>query len=154
MTRFVEATPLHADVMAEIHGRAFAEPWGTAAMARLLTMPAAKGWIAMVEENASEPAGAILIQMAGGEAEIITLGVRPEFRRRGIGRALVGRAADWAREQGAENLFLEVAVDNPSAETLYRAFGFAEAGRRPNYYDRGAGQRVDALILRLPLDIH
>ena len=57
-----------------------------------------------------------------------------------------------AARGGAETLFLEVAVDNTAAIALYRAAGFASAGTRKGYYDRGAAGRVDALVLRLDLN--
>ena len=84
-------------------------------------------------------------------AEILTLAVAPAARRRGIGAALVRAAAGLAAQGGADNLFLEVAQDNPAAQALYRSLGFAEAGRRAGYYARAEG-RIDALVMRLDLN--
>ena len=50
----------------------------------------------------------------------------------------------------AGEIFLEVAADNAPGQALYRGFGFAEVGRRRDYYERNIG-RVDALVLRLAL---
>ena len=45
-------------------------------------------------------------------------------------------------------LWLEVAVDNAAAVALYEKAGFETTGRRPRYYARPSGERVDALLMR------
>ncbi|WP_262423258.1 GNAT family N-acetyltransferase [Brevundimonas denitrificans] len=88
---------------------------------------------------------------AADEAEIVTLAVRPEARRRGLGGRLLDRVLDRARDQGVARLFLEVAHDNDAALALYASRGFEQAGGRPAYYARPDGVRADALILALNL---
>ena len=92
------------------------------------------------------------MQLAGDEAEVITLAVRPSARRRGLARALTTRAVARAASAGATRVFLEVAEDNAAARALYEALGFGEVGSRPRYYARRDGSRVDALLLALNLD--
>jgi ribosomal-protein-alanine N-acetyltransferase len=53
-----------------------------------------------------------------------------------------------ARGRGAGPVFLEVSAANAAALALYRAAGFAEAGRRPGYYRTPEGAALDALVLR------
>jgi ribosomal-protein-alanine acetyltransferase len=65
------------------------------------------------------------------ECEILNLAVSPDFRRLGIGRALVISLLESLR--GA--IFLEVRVSNPVAIGLYKSLGFQEVGRRPEYYE-------------------
>ncbi len=43
-------------------------------------------------------------------------------------------------------------MDNGSAVSLYESLGFSRAGLRRGYYDRGAGVREDALVMRLDLN--
>ncbi len=81
-----------------------------------------------------------------GEAELLTLAVAPQARRRGLGGRLVTRFLYQARLRGAQSAFLEVAADNGPALALYQRAGFTQTGRRPRYY-HGAGGPVDALIL-------
>lgn len=95
--------------------------------------------------------GFILLRLAGGEAEILTLAVAPEGRRRGAGRALLRGALKAAEQGGATAMFLEVADDNAAAVALYRSEGFVEAGRRRGYYARPGGAAADALVLRRAL---
>ena len=82
---------------------------------------------------------------------MLTIGVAAWARRRGVGDALMAAALGVARQMGAGEAFLEVDVDNVAAITLYERLGFARAGLRKAYYDRGAAGRTDALVLRLDL---
>jgi ribosomal-protein-alanine N-acetyltransferase len=91
------------------------------------------------------PEGFILFRLAGGEADLLTLAVHPDSRRRGLGRRLLEGGLAEARERGAEKVFLEVAADNEAAIALYLSAGFTEAARRPRYYPGGR----DALVLAL-----
>ncbi len=82
-----------------------------------------------------------------GEAELLSLGVWPKARGRGLGMALLHRVISEARLREAEVLLLEVAANNRIAIDLYRRCGFAAVGRRRDYYS--AGQ--DAILLGLKL---
>jgi len=68
------------------------------------------------------------------EAHISTIAVRPEYRGRGIGEALLVGALAHAQKAGAVEASLEVRVSNAAAQNLYRKYGFEEVGRRKNYY--------------------
>ena len=129
--------------LAALHASAFPTPWDAEAFADLL------GQASVFAETGDD--GFILIRVVADEAEILTLAVRPEARRRGVGGRLVDTAAARAAGLGAGRLFLEVAEDNRPARALYAAAGFVEAGRRRGYYPTAAGGRTDALILALNL---
>ena len=81
------------------------------------------------------------------QADIQTIAVAESARRHGLGRVLMLRMIDLARERGATELFLEVRADNPAAKTLYDSLGFEEIAVRPGYY----GGVVDAMIMRLSI---
>lgn len=55
------------------------------------------------------------------------LSVRPEYRARGIGRALLRAVADEARRIGCCRVTLEVQAENVPARRLYEQEGFAHA---------------------------
>lgn len=54
--------------------------------------------------------------------------VAPRARRRGVGRALVRAAEEWARGQGCTELASDTAVDNETSAAAHRALGFEEVG--------------------------
>ena len=132
--------------LAVLHARCFTipRPWSAAEFAGFLTDPLA---FLLVEGDA----GFLLGRAAAGEAELLTLAIAPEARRRGLGQRLGGRFLYQARLRGAANAFLEVAADNAPAQALYDRAGFAPAGRRRGYYAGPDGRVQDALVLRREL---
>lgn len=63
--------------------------------------------------------------------------VAEEYRRGGIGKALLNALLDNARERGAEKVFLEVRVSNSAAMLLYLSCGFKGVHARTRYYSDG-----------------
>lgn len=88
------------------------------------------------------------VMIISDSAEILTVGVLPSARRRGIARQLLDGLLAEARRRGAVEAFLEVRVDNEAAQLLYSREGFVQVGLRPGYYDGG---RVDAVVMRREL---
>lgn len=152
MTTPTPATAADLPAMASAHAQAFDTPWDEATLAGMLGGAGAYAFIAHSEDHGEgDPAGMVLCRAIGGEAEVLTLAVPPWARRRGIGVALMLAAMDEARARAADAMFLEVDVDNAPAVTLYERLGFARAGLRKAYYDRGVQGRADALVMRLDL---
>jgi ribosomal-protein-alanine acetyltransferase len=138
------------DRLVPLHAACFEEAWDLEALATLLAMPGAFALIATIESG--EIAGFIMIRGAADEAEIISFGVHPGSRRRGIARRLLATAIEVTARRGQRQLFLEVAADNHAARELYLSEGFADVGRRPNYYHRADGS-VAALVMRRDITI-
>lgn len=131
--------------LASLHGACFPEdPWDAEALDRILALHGGFGFLAWETDM---PIGFALARDLGAECEILTLGVLPACRRRGVGRALLCTILDRARRQSIPSIVLEVAADNAAARRLYNANGFVAIGRRPRYYRRGE-ETVDALLLR------
>lgn len=63
----------------------------------------------------------------GPVGSIQNVGVVPQFRGRGLGRALVRQALLGFREVGLERAFLEVTAENAGAVKLYRELGFRKS---------------------------
>ena len=78
------------------------------------------------------------------EAWINNVGVRRDFQRRGVGRALVDDLHAQAARVGARQILLEVAADNEPAQRLYASYGFEVIGRRRGYYQPS---NTDALVM-------
>ena len=72
--------------------------------------------------------------------------VAKSHRRRGIGRALLAQAAEWAQGTGVSKLELHVFPHNEAAIRLYEAFGFRREGYREGHYRRD-GDLVDAVLM-------
>jgi len=64
---------------------------------------------------------------------IANVAVQPEYRNRGIGRALTPAAMQHARQRRADETWLHVREDNPTAIHLYRSMGFVELARRTTW---------------------
>lgn len=142
----VAATVFHADVMATLHAACFPEEgWDRVAIAGLLGDSAVDGLLLCGPED--DPVGFALVRTAADEAEILTIGIRPDVRGRGLGRRLIAAACEAAARRGALRLFLEVSECNGPALSMYRRAGFEPVGRRRHYYGVG----VDALVLRLTI---
>ena len=80
-------------------------------------------------------------------ADIHTLTVVADHRRKGIGRELLKRLIDWARVKKAPAIMLEMRLGNDAARPLYESFGFIEISRRENYYGPG----LTAVVMRKEL---
>jgi putative acetyltransferase len=68
------------------------------------------------------------------------------WRRRGVGRALMLGAEEWAREVGIRKLELHVLPYNEAAIGLYESLGYEREGVRRNHYRRGA-ELIDAVLM-------
>jgi ribosomal-protein-alanine N-acetyltransferase len=79
---------------------------------------------------------------------LLSLAVRQEKRRKGIGRQLIEALIEILKKQGCRELVLEVRVSNYSAKVFYQKQGFREIRRSSKYYDNGE----DALIMELNLE--
>lgn len=77
--------------------------------------------------------------------------VAATHRRRGIGRALLDQAADWARDAGVRKLELHVFPWNEPAVHLYESFGFEREGYRKEHYARG-DDVVDAILMAFVIE--
>lgn len=88
------------------------------------------------EENGKVVGNASLVPFKHNKQRIYLIAnvaVHPDFRRRGIARALTQRALQHAREKDVNNIWLHVRDDNPGAIELYAKLGFSERARRTSW---------------------
>lgn len=129
------ATPGDIAAMAAIEARAHQHPWSEAQLAAELTLPQARVSVTRLD---GVMAGYLVAWLVAGELQILNLCVSPEYRRRGVARALL---LDALRDR--QSATLEVRRGNVEALALYRAQGFAQVGVRQRYYHDGE----DAVLL-------
>ncbi len=134
--------------LAQIHAQCFDTPWSEGVFADLLIKPHHRTY---VYERDGEIKSFVVMAVVAGEGEILTLATDPEFQNQGLAYGLMQQVIQSLKDEGADSLFLEVAVDNVHALKLYTACGFSKAGRRKAYYARVEGPPVDAYTLRLAL---
>ena len=126
----------------EIDALSLPRPWSAAIWRGELSSPYG---LYLVIEDRGEVFGQIGVRHVLGELHITTIAVRPEHRRRGHARALIGAAL--AAFPDASRVHLEVRPTNAKAIALYESLGFRETGRRPCYYGD-----EDAVLMTLNLD--
>ena len=121
-------------------------PWSTSQYKEEFSSPTRHFVVAVdTEQNIVGYAG--VFAPGGAEADVLTVGVIPSQRGKGIAKALMTLITDWAKEQGSIAMMLEVKVDNTEAIGLYQSLGYSQLNIRKDYF--GAG--LDALVMRLEL---
>ena len=144
MINFREATALDIPVLVSLDREYFSHTaWPAEQFRGEIGKPTRFFLIAESEQEIIAYAGAFLPN-AGGEGDIMTIAVKPEFRRKGIAKELISRMESWAKARGAIAMMLEVDVTNDSAISLYKNIGYETLNIRKNYYGYGR----DAQIMR------
>ncbi len=89
----------------------------------------------------------LILQISLPEAEIIDFVVQKALRNKGIGRQLLSFGLTYCKNQGAQQVTLEVESTNQQAIHLYKSFNFSESGFRKAYYTPPGKTPLDAFIL-------
>jgi ribosomal-protein-alanine N-acetyltransferase len=138
-----------ADALARLHALSFAQGWSAQELRVWLERADAPGWVCVVR---AARVGFILVQDLGDAGDILTLAVDPDWRRKGVGQALVRAAMAGLRARGAQRLLLDVREDNDGAVALYSRLGFQRDGVRKGYYRQPDGGPCDAVLMSLELE--
>ena len=96
-------------------------------------------------DSAGEIDGYAGLAVIGIEAEIRTIGVRPDRQRTGLGRMLLQQLI---RAAGRRRMLLEVRTDNEPAIALYVSEGFTRLGIRRRYYQPSGADAYTMARLR------
>ena len=118
--------------VASLAAQCFSTPWSEEIYRRELENPQSVGFV--YREN-QQPVGFIHCNFVLDELTLNTLCVLPEYRRKGIARALWNAVFEMMRGV-CSVCFLEVRESNLPAQTLYRSIGFEQNGYRPRYYSQ------------------
>lgn len=143
MTRWLvwSASSTDAETLAALEAQAFAErSWGAKSVKA--SFQASGVAVLLGGESAEAPTGFALWRDLGEEAELLTIGVIPAARRRGLGARLLEAVLTAAKTAGAQKIYLEVGEENPAALALYVRAGFSAVGARKSYYRDGGDAAV------------
>jgi [ribosomal protein S18]-alanine N-acetyltransferase len=142
----VDVRPMHeldVPVVVAIERAAYQFPWSEGIFRDCLRV----GYVCRVIAVGDDTAGYGIMSVGAGEAHILNVCVRDEYRCRGLARKLLLLLLDRARLAGMYEAFLEVRPSNTPAARLYQSLGFEQVGIRRGYYQATVG-REDAAVLR------
>ena len=151
-------TPADCDAIAALEARLFATALDKPRLMALQTNPVFCGFVDLVPDQGQPQSaladdlnsylgGYLLATIIDDEAEILSIGVSPDWQRQGVGKRLLQSFFDYGASWNMTKAVLEVAEDNLPALGFYSDFGFAEFGRRKDYYKRG-NQKIDAIMMK------
>ncbi len=138
--------PMHeldVPVVVAIERAGYQFPWSEGIFRDCLRV----GYVCRVVESAGELAGYGIMSVGAGEAHILNVCIREDFRCCGLARKLLIYLLDRARASGMREAYLEVRPTNTVASRLYLSLGFEQVGVRRGYYQATVG-REDACVLR------
>ena len=122
----------HISAIAAIERECFGDPW-TEESLQILLDGRAVGFAALCGGKLAGYVGMLCVL---DEGQLINVAVSSDFRRRGIGAALMDELERYSRENGIVYLSLEVRESNLAARNLYTAKGYVECGIRKSFYSK------------------
>lgn len=127
-----------------LHQKAFYKGWDKKDFEDFLRDPLVYG-LKLKDNNLFY--GFVLWREIKEEAEILTFVIASAYQAQGKGTFLLTSFFETLKEKGINEVFLEVAEDNPSAYSFYLKYGFNLLSKRPGYYSREGNKPVAALNL-------
>lgn len=134
-----------ADVAA-IERECFSQPWSEDMLAQELYNDNASYILAVAEDGTVLGYAGLNVVLDEGSVERVA--VKGKYRRMGVADALIDTFVRFGRAHLAL-ITLEVRASNAAAIALYMKHGFAQVGRRKNYY---AAEHEDAILMTLELN--
>ena len=126
--------------VAEIERLCFDEPWSEKSLELLLDEKNA-GFVAVIDGHVAAYGGIVTVL---DEGQITNIATHPDYRRRGLARAIMDAIDAFSCERGIVYLSLEVREQNTAARSLYELCGWHNAGIRKNFYSK---PRDNAVIM-------
>jgi ribosomal-protein-alanine N-acetyltransferase len=145
----VDIRPMHeldVPVVTAVERSSYQFPWSEGIFRDCLRV----GYVCRVVDVEGDLAGYGIMSVGAGEAHILNVCIRDEYRSRGFARKILAYLLERARAAGMHEAFLEVRPSNVAAARLYHSLGFEQVGVRRGYYQATVG-REDAAVLRRTL---
>lgn len=128
----VRISERHLDDIAEIERLSFSHPWTREGLMTLVRENGV-GFAAIDKESGKVLAYAGMV-IAADEGSITDVATHPDYRRRGIARAVMETMLRYCETNAVSYVALEVRESNESAISLYGGLGFEVVGKRPRFY--------------------
>lgn len=125
-----------------LENRSFTDPWSSEALEQELVSDRLR--MPLIAEAAGKVVGYLMAWKIVDQLHVVNLAADPDFRRRGVGTALLRAAARQAAGMGMVEITLEVRESNREARAFYLGHGFVATGLRRGYY---ADNGEDAIIM-------
>jgi ribosomal-protein-alanine N-acetyltransferase len=142
----VDIRPMHEldiPMVVAVEKASYQFPWSEGIFRDCLRV----GYVCRVLDVAGDLAGYGIMSVGAGEAHILNVCIRNEYRCRGFARKTLLYLLERAHAAGMLEAFLEVRPSNVAAARLYHSLGFEQVGIRRGYYQAAIG-REDASVLR------
>ncbi len=97
--------------------------------------------------NEDDPVGSVMLSARGMKGKVVSIGVHPKWRKKGVARELMATAEKWFADSGATQVDLEVGAQNREALNLYSTLGYDVVKVLKGYYDG----KEDAYLMRKEL---
>ena len=134
------------DAVHAIEVACFKTPWSRESFMREVTENACARYVVLREDGRAIAYAGVWFVL--DEGHITNIAVHPDYRRRGLGDAIVKALLRHAKSAHLDSVSLEVRVSNTAAIVLYKRNGFSEVGRRKGFYQKPA---EDAIIMEARL---
>lgn len=115
-----------------IENRSFEFPWSDEDFIRCLRQ---RNCIGMVAEYDERVVGFMIYELHKNRLHVLNFAVRPEFRRRGVGTAMLRKLTGKLSEQRRNRILLEIRETNLDAQLFFRSCGFRAISVLREYYD-------------------
>ena len=132
-------TSAHIDGVCKIEEACFAHPWSRQSVESEL---ANENSVFIVAVEGEKVIGYIGMSGVIDEGYIFNVAVNADFRRKGVGTALINELVTYGKKNNLCFITLEVRESNQAAISLYSDFGFIKVGERKNYYSDPAENAI------------
>lgn len=132
-------TSAHIDGVCKIEEACFAHPWSRQSVESEL---ANENSVYIVAVEGEKVIGYIGMSVVIDEGYIFNVAVNADFRRKGVGTALINELVTYGKKNNLCFITLEVRESNQAAISLYSDFGFIKVGERKNYYSDPAENAI------------
>ena len=121
------------ETVVEIERQSFSDPWHMVTFREGIDERNPHSHFLVVRHNCAAIAY-VNYWLVIDDAHIANFAVSPAYRRVGMGKYLLAKSLEHIRDQGGEQVVLEVRVSNIPAQNLYRQLGFRLIHIRKRYY--------------------